>query len=165
MSDKTQPRDPSSEDAPADAESGAQLSGLAKLLAQGVVVTGERVQEAIEDAVRRGRMTRNDAHELAATIVAAGRRQTEELRSELEQLLGRGRGRIIGQRPGGGDGEDEPRAAVPALPIAGYDEMTAAEVIQALDGLSAAELRRVGDHEGRTANRKTVLRAIERKLG
>ncbi|WP_320672200.1 hypothetical protein [Patulibacter defluvii] len=161
MSNQTPPRDPSSGDAPSD-DSGGQLSGLAKLLAQGVIVTGERVQEAIEDAVRRGRMTRHDAHELAATIVAAGRRQTDELRGELEQLLGRGRDRIVGTR---GDGSEPPAPAAPTLPIEGYDEMTAAQVVQALDGLEPAALRKLLDHETRTANRKTVLRAIERKLG
>jgi hypothetical protein len=37
-------------------------------------------------------------------------------------------------------------------------------VIERLDGLPAADLRVVRDHERRNANRKTVLAAIERKL-
>lgn len=70
-----------------------QASNLVKTLKQGVVVTGERVHETIEDAVRRGRMTRKDAQELAAAIVSASRRQTDELRHELELLLERGKAR------------------------------------------------------------------------
>ncbi len=138
-------------ESPEDDGTGAHLTAVAKLLAQSVVLTGERVQEAFEDAVRRGRMTRQDAQELAGTIVAAGRRQTEELRGEVEQLLGRGREKIAGSRPG--------------LPIDGYDDLTAAQVVAALEGLPPAELRRVRDHEARAGNRKTVLRAIDRKLG
>jgi polyhydroxyalkanoate synthesis regulator phasin len=68
----------------------SQLAGLRKALAQSVVVTGERVQETVEDAVRRGRMTRRDAQELASAILAASRRQTDEIRQQLEALLERG---------------------------------------------------------------------------
>jgi hypothetical protein len=48
--------------------------------------------------------------------------------------------------------------------ITDYDDMTAAQVIERLDDLAAADLRGVRDHERRNANRKTVLAAIERKL-
>jgi hypothetical protein len=37
-------------------------------------------------------------------------------------------------------------------------------VVDRLEGLSAAELRAVRDHERRNANRKSVLNAIERRL-
>jgi hypothetical protein len=51
-----------------------------------------------------------------------------------------------------------------SFPITGYDELTAAKVIDRLEGLSPAELRAVRDHERRNANRKSVLSAIERRL-
>ena len=50
------------------------------------------------------------------------------------------------------------------LPIAGYDDLTAAEVVRELDALREGELRRVGEYERANANRKTVLAAVERKL-
>jgi hypothetical protein len=165
-----------------------QLAGLRKALAQSVVVTGERVQETVEDAVRRGRMTRRDAQELAAAILAASRRQTDEIRQELEALLDRGR--RLGRRDGGDDAavsvpiehEDAAgttvtasaagtsptgdAAASPAtpLPIRDYDDLTAVLVRKSLAGLSAEELRAVRDHEAAHANRKTVLQAVDRLL-
>ena len=104
-----------------------------------LVITRERVQEVLDDAVQRGRMTRDDATELFA------------------ELVRRGRGGIVGTaRRATGLG--------PAFPIAGYEDLTAAEIAERLDGLSAAELRQVRDHERRNANRKTVLSAVERRL-
>jgi polyhydroxyalkanoate synthesis regulator phasin len=146
----------------------AQLAALRKALAQSVVDTGERVQETIEDAVRRGRMTRKDAQELAATIIGASRRQTDEIRQELEALLDRGRRRTrkapepdaepvtipIERRPG----------AERTLPIERYDELTAVLIRKSLAGLSAPELRAVREHEAAHAKRKTVLAEVDRLL-
>jgi hypothetical protein len=53
----------------------------------------------------------------------------------------------------------------PSFPIPGYDDLTVAQVESRLDGLTPAQLRKVGDHERRNANRKTGLRAIESRLG
>jgi hypothetical protein len=52
----------------------------------------------------------------------------------------------------------------PSFPISGYDDLNVSEVQSRLDGLTAAQLRKVRDHERRNANRKTVLRAIESRL-
>ena len=49
-------------------------------------------------------------------------------------------------------------------PITGYDDLTAAEVVAELDGMSGADLRQVREYERANANRKTVLGAVERKL-
>ena len=53
----------------------------------------------------------------------------------------------------------------PSFPITGYDDLTAAQIQSRLEGLTPAELRKVRDYERRHGNRKTVLTAIERKLG
>ncbi len=125
-----------------------------------VVITRERLQEAFDDAVRRGRMTGDDAQELAATLISRGRSSTEDVLGDLERLLGfqrdASREEIEGDsgRPAEGD----------AGPFEGYDELTAAQITARLATLSAAELRRVRDHEQRNANRKSVLQAVERKL-
>src|SRR5215207_8538143 len=110
------------------------------LLVSSVTLTTERLQEAMDDAVRRGRMTRRDAEELLHTLVSAGRGQTEAIVSEMEALLSR------------------------RDPIAGLDELRAADVIARLDDLTPAQLRRVRAHEEGHRNRKTVLVAIDRKL-
>ena len=129
-----------------------------------VVLTRERVQGALDEAVERGRMTRQDASDLAAELVSRGRRQTDDLVSELEGLLGRSLGapadRVIRE-------VDRARRAAglgPSFPIVGYDDLTAAQVQARLGELSPPELRKVRDYERRNANRKSVLSAIESKL-
>src|SRR5207244_12692830 len=86
-----------------------------------VVITRDRLQDVLDDAVRRGRMTRDDATELLGDLMRRARRQTEALLSDL------------------GD----------SFPIAGYDDLTAAEVIERLRDLEPGELRRVPGHERR----------------
>ena len=125
-----------------------------------VVLTRERLQEVLDDAVERGRMTHDDAAQLLGELVRRGRRGTDEVLRELEAVItapavrvrrevDRARRATIGGGAGG---------------IRGYDEMTAAQIVERLDGLSDADLRAVRDHERRNANRKTVLTAVERKL-
>jgi polyhydroxyalkanoate synthesis regulator phasin len=143
-----------------------------------VVLTRERMQEVVDDAVQRGRMTRDDATALVTTLVERSKRQTEELISELESAIG-GAGRRAGQA-----GAKTRKAAAaptdrlvrevdrarraagigPSFPVVGYDDLTAAQVSDRLGDLSAPELRKVRDYERRNANRKSVLAAIERKL-
>ncbi len=48
------------------------------------------------------------------------------------------------------------------LPIDGYDEMTAKEVLSLLEDLTRPQLARVRDHEQSNRNRKTVLAKIDR---
>jgi polyhydroxyalkanoate synthesis regulator phasin len=101
-----------------------------------VVITRDRLQDVLDDAVRRGRMTRDDATELLGDLMRRARRQTEDLLSDLAE----------------------------SFPIAGYDDLTAAEVIERLRDLEPGELRRVREYERRNANRKTVLGALDAKL-
>jgi hypothetical protein len=115
-----------------------------------VVITRSRLQEVIDEAVARGRITRADAADLVADLIARGRAQADEL---LEVGV---RGPIDAARRVAGLG--------PGFPIDGYDDLTAAQVAARLDGMGAAELRRVREYEKANANRKTVLAAIERRL-
>lgn len=124
-----------------------------------VVLPRDRVQEVLDDAVMRGRMTRADATLLVSELVQRGRRQTEGLLADVEQLLGRRREQLPET-----DGK-VPRDPTPAFPIDDYDDLTAAQVTSNLGELAPAELRKVRDHERRNANRKSVLAAIEQRLG
>src|ERR1700710_2765131 len=52
-----------------------------------VVLTRDRAQEAVDDAVERGRMTRDDATALVAALFERGRSQTDDLISQLEAVV------------------------------------------------------------------------------
>jgi hypothetical protein len=126
-----------------------------------VVLTRDRVQEAVDDAVERGRLTRNDASALVAALFERGRTQTDDFIAHLEDIVTGTPTRIVRE-------VDRARRATGIgsnFPISGYDDLTAAEVGDRLGDLSAPELRKVRDYERRNANRKSVLQNIERKLG
>ncbi len=141
-----------------------------------VVLSRERIQEVLDDAAERGQVTRSDANELVVELVNRGRQQTDQLLSDAERLLGRGRQQIGAATMRARRSEsldlllrsaDRARRTVgtgESFPILGYDELTAAQVQGRLDGLSPAELRRVRDYERRHANRKSVLATIDKQL-
>src|SRR3954452_23407399 len=52
-----------------------------------VVLTRDRVQEAVDDAVERGRMTRQDATALVTALFERGRAQTDDLIAQLEAVV------------------------------------------------------------------------------
>jgi polyhydroxyalkanoate synthesis regulator phasin len=169
--------DPASAEAQAarDEAMRANLSQLRELLAGGVMLTAQRVQEAMDDAVRRGKMTRHDAEEIARGLVDNGRRQSLDLIAEIEQLFGRGRHDLESASTRVRDKTDRVLREVdrvrrqagvgPAFPIMGYDDLTAAQIVARLPELEAAGLRKVREHEKRTANRKSVLAAVAKALG
>jgi polyhydroxyalkanoate synthesis regulator phasin len=151
----------------------ANLNALRERLVSSLTLTTERLQDAVDDAVRRGRMTRKDAEDLFATLVSAGRAQTEQLLADIEQLLGRGRGGD-GLRESAAESSDvvlrtvdraRRRVSVGTFPILGYDDLNANQITKRLVDLTPAQLRKVRDHERRHDARKSVLGAIERRLG
>jgi hypothetical protein len=114
-----------------------------------VLLSRERIQEVLDEAAERGRVTHRDANELVSELVRRGRDQTDELLRQVGRAAGRAR-RTVG--------------GAPALPIDSYDELTASQVTHQLGGLKPGELRTIRDYEARHANRKSVLEAIGRKL-
>ena len=162
---------------------GDGLTGLAEQVTNGVlkplglvVLTTERIQEVLDDAAERGRVTRSDANELAAQLISRGRQQTDQLLSDVERVIGFGRRQLSPANRGARWSEsidllvrsaDRARRSVgvgQTFPILGYDDMTAAQVQARLEGLAPAELRRVREYERRHANRKSVLEAIDKSL-
>ena len=147
-----------------------------------VMLTRDRIEEVMDDAVTRGRMTADDAQKLAQDLVARGRKQTNDVLRDLEQLLGRGRSEAAGRaRKQVGEATSRARSVAdpvlaradrarraagvgPAFPITGYDDLTVSQVQKRLGTLKPAELRKVRDYEKRHANRKTILSDIEQKL-
>jgi polyhydroxyalkanoate synthesis regulator phasin len=152
----------------ADASLRDSLNGLRETLGRGLILTRERINETLEDAVRRGRITRDDAEDLAASLVGIGRRQAQDLLADVETLLDTSLRRTTESTDAIVRHVDRARRAAglgPTFPILGYDDLTAAQVSERLSDLSSAELRKVRDHERRNANRKSVLTAIDRALG
>ena len=160
------------------------LSGLAEQLVERilrplglVVLSRERIQETLEEAVVLGRVTRSDANELAALLIQRGRQQTDELLTDLDRLLGRGRDQLDAaalraRRSESVDrlvrGADRARRRVgvgPAFPIIGYDELTVSQIRPRLRSLSRADLRQIRTYERRHRNRKSVLSQVEKLLG
>ena len=151
---------PASSSKATDANTREQLMKLLNPV-DAVVVTRDRLQEVVDDAVARGRMTRSDATELVAQILTLGRRTTEDVIADIDQLLGSPADRVRRE-------VDRARRATgigSSFPISGYDELNAGQVQSRLQDLTPAQLRKVRDYERRNANRKTVLAAIESQLG
>ncbi len=123
-----------------------------------VLLTRKNIEDVIEDAVKRGRMTQHDAHEVIQGLLSRGARATGDIISDLDRLIGRGEDDITDA--GGPSGRPSDN-----LPITGYDDLSAAKIVERLAGLTPAQLRKVRDYERKHANRKTVLDPIERKLG
>jgi polyhydroxyalkanoate synthesis regulator phasin len=64
------------------------------------MLTRDRIEEALQEAVDQGRVTAKDARKITSDLVDRGRKQTNDVMKDLEQLLGRGRDEIEGRTSG-----------------------------------------------------------------
>ena len=145
----------------------ANLTALRDTLRKGVVLTADGVKATLDDAVKRGRITRKDATELSQSLLSSGRSQADGFRSDLEQLLGRGRSQALQSSDRVLREVDRARRRVgvgSTFPITLYDELNASQIQSRLNDLTPAQLRKVRDYEKRHDNRKSVLSAIEKQL-
>ena len=156
-------------------------------LESNVTVSRDRLQEVVNDLVKRGRMQRRDANELVSSIVDRGRRATDDLMRDLEKLIDQARkevesrtattrkqatkaagrvGRVARDAAGRPLAEADRlrRAGVGESPITGYDQLTAAQVRARLKDLNKGDLRKVRTAEKRGKARKSILEEIERRL-
>jgi len=141
-----------------------------------VMLTRERIQETLDEAAARGRVTRQDANELVAELVRRGRHESSELLSEIEGLLDRGTKQLesatkrarssesVDRLVRGADRARRVAGVGPSFPILGYDELNAGQVQARLKELTKPELRKVLTYERKNANRKTVVGALEKSL-
>jgi hypothetical protein len=126
----------------------------------------ENVAEAEEAA---GDRTAEWVQALARAQASFTRELAEAFPSML-QRVGAGIGAVAGSAaeqarrvPGFATGEGEAKGAVATaddLPIKDYDELTVAQIVPQLDGLSAGDLGKVDAYERRTHGRKGVLDKI-----
>ena len=169
---------------PAAGRGDKSVEAFRNALERSLVLSRERLQEAVDDAVKRGRMTRGDANELVSSLVTRGRQQTDDLMKELERLLDRARSdvesRVAPVRKRAERAAKKAReAAEPALveadrlrrragvgsaPISGYDSLNAGQVKSRLKDLKPGDLRKVRTQEKRGKARKGVLDAIDKQL-
>ena len=159
-----QPKRSSGRDAAASSEDErSALETIRDLLTRSLMLPSDRVRETVEDAVRRGRITRDDAEELVDRLVLLGRQQTDDAIARLETLRPPGADRVLREveraRRAAGLGPTDGVGGIPR-----YDELTAAQIVSRLSDLGDADLRRVHEHEKKNANRKSVLAAVEKKL-
>jgi polyhydroxyalkanoate synthesis regulator phasin len=159
--------------------SGGGVLSVAEQLAQGaikprdvVMLTRGHIQEALDDAASRGRVTRKDANDLVSELVRRGRGGGTDLVKEIESLLSKAGAAT--KRARGSDpvdrivrGADRARRAAgvgPTFPILGYDDLNAAQVQTRIKDLKKPELRKVLTYERKNANRKSVVGALEKSL-
>jgi polyhydroxyalkanoate synthesis regulator phasin len=158
-------------------------------LERSVTLSRDRMQEVVDDAVKRGRMTRDDANELVSKLVSRSRKYTDGLLRDLEKMLTQTRRDVESraaparrqvERAAGRagraarDAADRPLAeadrlrrragASGAWPISAYDQLTATQIKQRLSDLNKADLRKVRTREKRGKARKSILDDIERRL-
>ena len=130
-------------------------------LERSVTLSRDRLQEVVDDAVQRGRMTRSDANELVSSMVTRGRQYSDDLVKQLERLLdqamqgldtrvapARRRATAAAGRAARAarDAADEPLAQADRLrrragvttggPITAYDQLTANQIKARLKDLS-----------------------------
>ena len=70
------------------------LDQFRSALDRSLTLSRERIEEVMDDAVKRGRMTRSDANEMVTKLVDRGRKQSEDLLKEIESHLKQLRGEI-----------------------------------------------------------------------
>ncbi len=164
--------------------SGSDGASVVEQLANGtlkpqdvLLLTRERVQEALDDAASRGRVTRKDANDLVTELVNRGKHHGDEFRKEFDTMIERGRGQLESatrraRRAPVADrivrGADRARRAAgvgPSFPILGYDDLNASQVQSRVGDLSKPDLRKVLTYEKSHANRKTVTGALEKAIG
>jgi hypothetical protein len=133
-------------------------------LAQALFTIGRQqtddVMKDLEQLLGRGRSRLEArsarARERSAGAAASARRQVEQAADAARKAADPVLVQADRARRAAGVG--------PSFPIAGYDDLTAAQIIARLDSLTPAELRKVRDYERRRGNRKSVLDAIEAQL-
>lgn len=171
------------------ARSDKSVQAFRDALDRSVTLSRERVQEVVDDAVKRGRMTRKDANELVSSLVSRSRKYSDDLLKDLEKLLDQAR-KEVESRVGptrkrvegvatrasraAREAADAPLAQADRLrrragvsgrtPITGYDGMNAAQVKKRLRDLDKADLRKVRTQEKRGKARKSVLDEVEKLL-
>ena len=143
------------------------------------MISRERIEEVLGEAVDQGRVTARDAQRITSGLVKRGQRQTSDVLKDLENLLDRGRsgrGSRLGRaRPRRAHAPRRrwPRstgcaaapASGPSFPITGYDDLTAAQIASRLGSLTPGRAAQGARPRAPQREPQDGLGAIESKLG
>lgn len=142
------------------------LGAFATVRDQITDLDARRVRKAYSDLVDRGQ----DRLQPVERVV---RRRTQEVEDRAQEVAGDARKTARKTSARAGAAADAvapklPRVAAPKkaseLPIKGYEDLTAAEIVAATKGLTQTELARVYKFERANENRRTVLDGVESRF-
>ena len=158
--------------AKAGAKQTTRATGTSARSKETVTLSRGHLQEALDDAASRGRITRKDANDLVTELMRRGKATGDE----VGELLGKGRTRLqtasnrvrkaepVDRLVRGADRARRAAGVGPTFPIAGYDELNATQVQARAKELSKPDKRKVLTYERKHANRKSVVGALEKQL-
>ena len=125
-------------------------------------------QKLFEEGVREARRQTEVNIALTQELFEQAEDQREALRRLTENVMRAYWSFVVSPLGSAGEkAEDETAAPAPeatVFPIPGYSRLTSAQVIEKLDGLSAAELKKVRAYEMEHKNRKALLAQIEGRI-
>ncbi|HEV2814451.1 MAG TPA: hypothetical protein VGW10_14445, partial [Solirubrobacteraceae bacterium] len=84
------------------------LAAISELVARSLMLPSDRLRDTLDDAVKRGRITRADAEELIERLMTLGRQQSDDALSRLDTALGGG----AGAKASSGGAKDKARSVV-----------------------------------------------------
>lgn len=105
-----------------------------------------REYEELKDRFKKSGRYKGRAKEVAARIVNKQRSQYGETKGESEK-------------------DRQGRSPDRNLPIKDYQHLTVGEVKKKISNVSGAQLKKIRDYESKHKNRKTLLEAIDKKMG
>jgi hypothetical protein len=145
-------------------ELGVYLPLGAALAARDLVLSRDRLADLYEELVGRGR-------EGLGSVVQRPRQQLERVKVELGDIAREARdetGEALEDAPVETAESASGRIAPPTadqLPIEGYEELPAQQIVARIPRLTQDELDRVRAYERENRNRATILQAIEPRMG
>ena len=137
-----------------------------------VELSRDKIQETLDDAASRGRVTRKDANDLVSELMRRGRHTGDEVREEIGELVGKiesatkkvRKAEPVDRIVRGADRARRAAGVGPTFPILGYDELNATQIQSRVKELSRPDQRKVLNYERRNSNRKGVVGALEKSL-
>ncbi len=142
------------------------IKALRGALEHSVTVQTKRLEQVVDDLVKRGKLSRQDADELVGSLIKSGKQYTSTLLQVLDSAIpGRSRKKTaLKTEPKRAPASSTTSASSSSQPIAGYDKLTVTQIKPKLSGLSPSDLRAVRSSEAGGKNRKGVLAEIDRLL-
>ncbi|TWG97825.1 hypothetical protein L615_003300000180 [Nocardioides sp. J9] len=151
------------------------LEALRGALEQSVTVQTSRLHDLVDDLVARGSLSRAEADNLVSQLLSASRAYSQTLLQVLDGITATATapvrataGRIaetVSQTVRSAPIRVPGRRASTGRALPDLSTLTVAQAKEQLDGLDAADLRRLREQEVAGKSRKGVLDEIARRLG